>query len=149
MARSTDAADAVIFPGGVPSRTVTEERKRKEEIAEPEPLRWDSNPIVQAFNGVDREFFSIGALAWALNRQPVTIRLWEDQGRLPKSRYRTRPPQRGTLEGKKLEGRRRYTREQIEAVIEAADLAGVNDPNRPTDWTLFRDRVVSAWKNLS
>jgi hypothetical protein len=150
MPRSVDAVDAAIFPGGVPSRTVAEERKRKK--AEPEyvPPSWDSSPIVKTFKGHDREFFTIGALAAALGRKPVTIRLWEDQGRLPMSRFRTPAPQRSSIPGKSAEGRRLYTREQVEAVIAAAEKTGVTDPkNNNVDWVQFRDLVVASWKTLN
>ena len=141
------AIDRAIFPGGVPSRTVVEERKRKAEAPEPEPMRWDSTPIVKTHKGHERDFFPIGALAMALGRRPVTIRQWEDLGRLPQSRFRTKAPAQASIPGKKAEGRRLYTREQIEAVIDAANKAGVLDPDKTADWDLFRDLVVTAWKN--
>lgn len=144
-----DPLDKIIFPGGVPSRTVAEEEKRKVEASEPAPVSWDSAPIRKTFNGVEMEFFPIGALAMALGRKPVTIRQWEDLGRLPKSSFRTMAPRLSSLQGKRAEGRRLYTRRQIVAVIKAAERAGVNNPDpRTADWDLFRNLVLAAWHKL-
>jgi hypothetical protein len=143
--RDIDALDALVFPGGVPSRTAVEDQKRKEEASEPPPVAWDSFPIRKTFNGIEKDFFPIGALAMALGRKPVTIRQWEDLGRLPKSQFRTKPPMASHLPGKRAEGKRLYTRAQIVAVIKAAERAGITDPNQTANWNLFRDLVVAAW----
>ena len=147
--KEVDALDKLIFPGGVPSRTTVEEEKRKAEANEPAPVSWDSYPIRMTLNGVEKEFFPIGAMALALGRKPVTIRQWEEFGRIPKCQYRTRPPAAANIPGKKAEGKRLYTRAQIKAVIKAAERAGVDQPDpRKGDWDLFRDLVFTAWKKL-
>jgi len=50
--------------------------------------------------------YSIGELARAIGKQPVTIRKWEETGFLPNATYRD------------TSNRRLYTREQVEGVAE-------------------------------
>lgn len=110
---------------------------------------WDSKPTIKIHKGEEREFFTIGDLATALGREPVTIRSWEDKGYLPKSRYRGPAPKKG-IPGKEVKGRRLYTRQQIEIVIAAAIESGVAGPNalyRP-NWKKFTKTVVDGWKAL-
>lgn len=111
---------------------------------------WDKNPTVKYVKGVATEFFTIGDLAKAINRLPVTIRSWESKGRLPLSRYRTQAPESHPIEGKTPMGRRLYTRHQIEVVIAAAEKAGVTDPDvRRPNWQIFTNEVVDGWKKTS
>lgn len=98
---------------------------------------WDANPQVHFVNGEPKEFFTIGALAEALNRKPVTIRSWEAKGVFPKARFRT--------PGEK--GRRLYTRAQVEGVIKAAAEEGLMDPEARKPITeAFTRKVVEVWK---
>jgi hypothetical protein len=136
---------SVRFPGGIAPRRHGAVEAPVVEAVDPS---WDDNPKVMKLKGVDTEFFTVGALAQALGRRPVTVRSWEDKGWLPKSRFRTPAPKRATLEGKKSMGRRLYTRAQIEVVIEAAHKSGLLDPDRKTaDWELFTKTIVDGWKS--
>ena len=116
------------------------------EQAPPAGDEWDRKPIFKRLNGVTTEFFTIGHLATALNRRPVTIRSWEDKKILPMSRYRDRAPKGEQVPGKKAAGKRLYTRQQIEVVIAAAQESGVMASSRDANWPLFTRRVVDGWR---
>jgi hypothetical protein len=92
--------------------------------------------------GSRTEFFTIGALARALNRKPVTLRKLEAVGQLPKSGW-----QDALVRGK---GKRRlYTRAQIEAAVRIAAEEGILvKTRRPVSKTRFSDRLIKAWKEL-
>jgi hypothetical protein len=113
---------------------------------------WDRNPVMRGRK--DRpgtfEFFTIGALAEALNRNPVTIRSWEQKRWFPPASYREEAPPTANLAGRVAKGRRLYSREQIEAAIAAAKVAKVYDPadSRTGNWSEFTRLVWSVWKSL-
>jgi hypothetical protein len=89
------------------------------------------------------EFFTIGQLAVALNRRPVTIRKWEHDGILPKSQYATPSDD--------PRGRQRlYTKEQVEGIVKIAIEEKVFDPYRPNfKGSNFTTKVVALFKELS
>jgi hypothetical protein len=89
--------------------------------AEGQPRAWDRNPRIQAFKGSNVEFFTIGPLAEALGKKPVTIRAWITKGWLPPARYRTAgiPGTRGDA------GRRLWMRWQIETIVAVANEIGI------------------------
>lgn len=91
---------------------LSEKRKKK---ALGESNGWDSDPIIKTLKGVETELFTIGALSAALEKEIVTIRLWEKKGYIPNAPYRLRSK---SLNGKKVLGNRVYTRELIEIAIE-------------------------------
>jgi len=66
-------------------------------------------------NGQETEVFTISALADALEKKVVTIRLWEKKGYIPTAPYRLRSKK---LNGNKVNGNRLYTRELIDIAIE-------------------------------
>lgn len=106
---------------------------------------WDANPIIKMHNGVETEFFLPGALAKALGKSTVTIRLWERRGHIPQAPYRL--PGYTDAKGNKHPGKRVYTRELIEAAIEefdARDLLGVArvEWKKHTDLTIA---LVERW----
>ena len=76
---------------------------------------WDSNPIIKTVKGVETELFTVSAFADALEKSLVTIRLWEKKGYIPGAPYRLRSK---SLNGKKVNGNRVYTRELIEIAVE-------------------------------
>lgn len=140
------ALDQLIFPGGVPSRTVREQRAGG--VLESEAPEWSHKPKIIVANGVAHEFYYISTLAKALNRQVKTLYKWEENGWLPRSRYRTKA-KLSSLPGKSEAGRRLYTRDQIEAVVKAAKETGVYELSRKQtkgpDWHRFTRLVVDAW----
>lgn len=152
MSHDPDALDAVIFPGGQPSRRARAERGAPppETPAIPEPS-WDDHPQLKYLRGEQVEMFPVGALAAAVGVTSKAVYKWERLRILPPSRFRTQAPGKAPIPGKAAAGRRLYTRAQIEAVIEAADEAGVMMPRKPgshPDWRLFTTLVVRSWKAL-
>lgn len=136
----------VDFPGSLPLRRQVVARAAKE-AREEAANGWDAKPLWKLVHGVKTEFFSIGDLAHALGRKPVTVRSWEDKGWLPSSGYRTRAPKGEQVPGKEVRGRRLYTRRQIEVVVAAAEESGVLGANlRNADWKKFRRLVITGWK---
>jgi hypothetical protein len=97
-------------------------------------------------NGIEREFFTVGELAKVLNRKPVTIRMWESNGWIPKARYRTAPPKKGTLPGKAVKGRRLYSIEQVEFLLTALSRFEIDDPAK-ANWDGFRQHIKNEWPN--
>jgi hypothetical protein len=106
---------------------------------------WDSDPIIKIVQGVETELFSIGALAQALNKKVVTIRLWEKKGYIPLAPYRLRSK---SLQGKKVNGNRVYTRELIELAIEEFAKRRLLGSAR-VEWSQhgdLTDALVARWK---
>lgn len=101
--------------------------------------------IMLLVNGVEVEFFKIGQLAAALNRQPGTIRMWEATGILPPSGY-VKPGKDRNVQGK----RRLWTRRQLEGVIRIALEEDVWHPSvgRKITSTQFTERVTALFKAL-
>jgi hypothetical protein len=100
---------------------------------------------VKIVKGVETELFSIGALALALEKQVVTIRHWEKKGYIPTAPYRLRSK---TLQGKKVNGNRVYTRELIEIAIEEFENRGLLGSAR-VEWNRNGDlkkAIFSRWK---
>lgn len=105
---------------------------------------WDENPIIKTVNGIETELFTIGALAQALEKEIVTVRLWEKKGYIPIAPYRLRSK---SLNGKKVGGNRVYTRELIEITIEEFERRGLIGSAR-VEWNKLRDltyTLVERW----
>lgn len=109
---------------------------------------WDANPIMKMLGGKDVEVFTIGALAAALEKQIVTIRLWERKGYIPRAPYRLRSK---TLNGKKTGGNRVYTRALIESAIEEFARRGLIGSAR-IEWNQHEDlteALVRRWTEIT
>jgi hypothetical protein len=109
---------------------------------------WDSNPIMKTLNGVETEVFTIGALAAALEKTIVTIRLWERKGYIPRAPYRLRSK---TLKGQKTGGNRVYTRALIESAIVEFNRRGLLGAAR-VEWSQHDDlteTLVRTWKVIT
>lgn len=109
----------------------------------PDPDRWDAKPRILKMGGVDREFFTIGHLAQALNRRPVTIRAWEREGVIPKATIRKPSDDaRGV--------RRLYTREQVEGLVQIAGEEGLlKGDYRSIQNTEFTQRAFELFRELA
>lgn len=116
-----------------PRRSDSPVAQKKRAQAFGESNGWDSNPTIKTLNGVETELFTIGALAQALEKQIVTIRLWEQKGYIPMAPYRLRSKQ---LNGQKVNGNRVYTRELIEIAIEEFATRGLIGSAR-VEWKLL------------
>jgi hypothetical protein len=120
------------------------EKRRKQ--ASGESNGWDANPIIKNLKGVETEVFTIKALADALEKQVVTIRLWEKKGYIPIAPYRLRSK---SLNGKKVNGNRVYTRELIEIAIEEFAKRNLLGTAR-VEWKKLHDLtevLVQRWKD--
>lgn len=106
---------------------------------------WDANPIIKTLKGVETEVFTISALADALEKKIVTIRLWEKKGYIPIAPFRLRSK---NLNGQKVNGNRVYTRELIEIAIEEFETRGLLGTAR-VEWNKhgdLTDAIVCRWK---
>jgi len=122
-----------------PNRTAEENRKTSIGV-DPE---WDHKPRKYTSGGEEREFFTIGHLALALGRRPVTIRLWEREGVIPKATYQ--------VNSESKNGRRRlYTRAQVEGLVKLAVEEGILiSHQRPISTTQFTARSIELFKSLA
>jgi hypothetical protein len=92
-------------------------------------------PKIYEVNGQDTEFFTIGELADKLDRQRQTLRKWEREGTIPQAQYRSKT------------GRRLYTKQQIDAIIQTVDKYGLKQGQAiPAD---FKTEVFEAFKEAS
>lgn len=109
---------------------------------------WDENPIIKTLGGKETEVFTIGALAQALEKTIVTIRLWERKGYIPRAPYRLRSK---TLKGQKTGGNRVYTRSLIEAAVDEFAKRNLIGSAR-VEWGQHEDlteALVKRWKELT
>lgn len=110
-----------------------------------DPDAWDAKPRVYKKNGVDTEFFTVGHLAVAMNRKPLSIRQWERRGIIPKSTF-----QRAGRNGSQHGRRRLYTRAQIEGMIKIAHEEGLlTNDRREIASTEFQSRVLALFRHLA
>lgn len=131
-----------------PGKKVPVQRRPPTQVGGPAPLEsepWDANPVVYVFNGQSREFYTIGHLSKAINRQPVTIRAWENRGVLPKSRYRS-PKPTWSVQGEP-KGRRLWTHEQIAGIVRIAQEVGVIFNGKPPSKE-FTVRVAQLYRDI-
>jgi len=119
--------------------------QKKRKLAAGETNGWDENPIIKTLFGKETEVFTISALALALDKKIVTIRLWEKKGYIPGAPYRLRSK---SLNGKKVNGNRVYTRELIEIAIEEFARRGLLGTSR-VEWNQHSEltkAIVKRWK---
>lgn len=110
--------------------------KAKPKVKEPaDKTDWDYKPKQYVVEGQLTEFFLIGHLAAALNRRPVTLRKWERDGTIPRSKY--------VAPSSDPRGRRRlYTRAQVEGIIRIAREEKIlYNLSAPITKTRFTERV--------
>lgn len=99
-------------------------------------------PKVYTVGGQDVDFFTVGQLAKALGRKPVTIRKWEADGIIPVTWYHT--------PSNDARGRRRlYTRTMVEGIIQIAKEEEILvDTWRSIRKTHFQARVRELFERL-
>jgi hypothetical protein len=103
-----------------PGRRKPVNREKKEPAPSDTPI-WDARPTPGVVNGRTIEFFPISALAKALGYSQNSIRLWETQGLLPRSPFRSQPTRAKPGAKHPTKGRRLWTREQIECILQLAE----------------------------
>jgi hypothetical protein len=126
-------------------RELTEASKKVRAKFLGESNGWDANPIIKTLHGEETEVFTISALAEALEKQVVTIRLWEKKGYIPIAPYRLRSK---TLKGEKVNGNRVYTRKLIEIVLEEFTARGLLGSAR-VEWSQHSDltaTIARRWR---
>jgi hypothetical protein len=131
------------YPNSKRKRRSLVETKSKDA---PKVASWDSRPYVKPLpNGKDIELFTAGALASALGRPFVSIKVWNEKGYLPTPPYRL--PTKKTKHGEDHKGRRLYSRAMIEKTIEIFAKAGLLDAKR-IEWAHYRNvtlEIAEAW----
>lgn len=125
--------DLPDFPGTRPPKN----RKTKKQVVNEITDRFNgAKPKTFRVNGEDKMFFTIGDLAKALGRRPVTIRMWESRGWIPKAVYRTPKPRGVQIPDKTVQGRRLYSLEQVEFLMDAVERFMLNTDN--PKWNEFK-----------
>jgi hypothetical protein len=142
------AFEGLQYPPGTtkPRREDNPTAKKRRKKILGESNGWDENPTVKLVKGVETELFSISALAQALEKQVVTIRLWEKKGFIPNAPYRLRSK---SLNGKKVNGDRAYTRELIEIAIQEFNARGLLGSAR-VEWSQHSDltlALLQRWRD--
>lgn len=89
--------------------------------------------------------YTIGEVAKALGKRPVTLRMWESKGWIPKPSYRTSPPKAEQIPGKALRGRRLYSQYQLDTLIDGVERYGISE-HFTGDWEGFRKYIQDNWK---
>ena len=139
-------ADLEYVPGSKKKRRELDPKVSRRKSGESNG--WDSNSVIKTLGGVETEVFTIGALALALEKTIVTIRLWERKGYIPRAPYRLRSK---TLKGEKTGGNRVYTRALIESTIEEFTRRGLIGSAR-VEWNKHEDlteALVKRWKEIT
>lgn len=145
-----DAAfeEAGFYPGSKrpiirhPNRHA-DERPRRHQYAIDDT--WDAKPRKYVVGGVETEFFTIGQLARALGREPVTIRKWEREGIIPVATFQV-PGKEGDPRGR----RRLYNRAQVEGIVRIAHEEGVlHERRRSFETTEFKSKVLALFQTTN
>lgn len=121
----------------------------------PDGQKVDNSTLEDRYHGaVGKEYvinnermmmYTIGQLCKALSKSAVTIRMWESKGWIPKSSFRTPPPNGPQIPGKASKGRRLYTQQQLDTLIDAVALFNIAEPHR-ADWVGFKTYINENWK---
>lgn len=129
-------------------------RKRRSPNPDAKPKRkisensWDSDAQLKKLpNGNVIELFSAGAMAQALGRPLVTLRLWERKGYIPRAPYRLKSMM---VKGVKKPGWRMYSRAIVETTIESFRSRGLLEAPR-VDWNRNADlsiELMETWQKI-
>jgi len=139
-------ADLEYIPGSKKKRREIDPKVSRRKSGESNG--WDSNPIIKTLAGKETQVFTIGALAQALEKTIVTIRLWERKGFIPRAPYRLRAK---TVKGQKTGGNRVYTRALIESAVEEFNKRGLIGTAR-VEWNQhddLTDALIQRWKETT
>lgn len=117
-------------------------RPRRDAPVAVEEVLWDSKPIIKKLDGEDVEFFLVGALASALGKSTITIRLWERKSYIPKSPFRLPSHERA---GKTVPGKRVFTRELINIAVEEFAARGLLGTAR-IEWSQHHELTIALFE---
>ena len=136
-----------FYPGSKKKRRPLNPEAKKPRVKKEEGS-WDADPQVKKLpNGSVVELFSAGAFALALGRPLVTIRLWERKGYIPRAPYRLKSI---VVDGVKKPGWRMYSRDIVEATIQAFEARGLMEAPR-IDWNRHTDlsiELMETWRKI-
>ena len=134
------------YPGSKRKRRKPDPNVKPRKVSTPNA--WNVDPQVKALpNGKVIELFSAGAMAIALGRPLVTLRLWERKGYIPRAPYRLKSM---IVNGVKKPGWRMYSRAIVEATIESFQSRGLLEVTR-VDWNRHHDlsiELVEKWTKI-
>lgn len=134
--KKREGGDA-MYPGSTPPRNPDVVDRGEEDWLHSLPFK------EFLVNGEAKKFYSIGALASALGKQPVTLRSWEQKGWLPSASFRTPAPRGPQIPGKATKGRRLYSQEQVKFLAMAYDKY-ILSPRKP-NWDGFRSHIKNQY----
>lgn len=147
----TDAVESAFadldrfYPGSKkPRRDPSPTPQRRGPI---DPSGWDAKPLIKSVRGHEVEMFTIGALAQAIGKSEVSVRLWQRKGYIPNTPFRL--PAR-EVNGRTRPGRRLFTRSMIEAAVYSFGTRGLIDAPR-IEWKHHQDisiELLTAWKKI-
>ena len=134
------------YPGSKRKRRKPDPNVKPRKVSTPSD--WSADPQVKALpNGKVIELFSAGAMALALGRPLVTLRLWERKGYIPRAPYRLKSM---VVNGVKKPGWRMYSRAIVEATIESFQSRGLLEAPR-VDWNRHHDlsiELMEKWTKI-
>lgn len=134
------------YPGSKRKRRGIDPVVAEREAKKAASVGWDADPQLKTLpNGKELELFSAGAMATALGRPLVTLRLWERRGYIPRAPYRLRSM---IVKGEKKPGWRMYSRAIVEATLESFQSRGLTEAKR-IDWDKHHDltiELVEKWR---
>jgi hypothetical protein len=139
-------ADLEYIPGSKKKRREADPKVSRRKAGESNG--WDEKPIIKTLGGKETEVFTIGALAHALEKSIVSVRLWERKGYIPRAPYRLRAK---TVKGQKTGGNRVYTRALIESAVDEFNRRGLLGSAR-VEWNQHEDlteALVKRWKDIT
>lgn len=89
-------------------------------MAEYEKTAWGrSVPYTSPVTGRSTTLYNIGVVAEAVGRTSATIRKWEVGGIIPPTPF-------------KMNGRRMYSKEHIDAIVHCAEISGIKQGSKTT-----------------
>ena len=120
-------------------------RKRREKKVEVEfvPDDWHDNYVLKMVRGVETRLYPVGALATALGVSVPSIRRWSATGRIPMAPYRLESTM--IINGQNVAGRRYYTKEMIDTVVEVFAEYGVLGAKR-IEWNEYPEIPIGIYQ---
>lgn len=135
--------DLPDYPGGKAPRNRPETKKDVNSLLDDRYNGAKGKEFV--INGERVIMYTIGQVCKALGKSAVTLRMWESKGWIPKSSFRTPAPSKPQIPGKASKGRRLYTQQQLDTLLDAVEQFNIADPHHG-DWEGFKHYIQENWK---